>query len=227
MKDRIEGPPARAALVFLRQTSYKALAEERDVESRSGTRSRILHRARFGEVEQRGVAMTPKGRGLYDQAINAVASGVDPERAFAIIPDDHDVLRAEGLAYYRYVATAVGLGASSDGTPAELEDLVRRGHLRAQPIRYEDFLPVSAAGIFGSNLDGGVAGDTDEGEVVYGASDLEGALGCPILDPEALYAAQRARSIAQAYALLGRAMPPDLALAVSGDLRRDPRPTGV
>jgi uncharacterized glyoxalase superfamily metalloenzyme YdcJ len=36
--------------------------------------------------------------------------------------------------------------------PSSLDDLVAAGVLRYDPIVYEDFLPVSAAGIFQSNL---------------------------------------------------------------------------
>src|SRR5690606_34638087 len=59
----VEGPPRRRCPILLRQTSFKALDEEvyfqNDVKG--------SHTARFGEIEQRGVALTPKGRRLYDQ----------------------------------------------------------------------------------------------------------------------------------------------------------------
>ena len=35
-----------------------------------------------------------------------------------------------------------------------IEALIAAGHVTADPMIYEDFLPVSAAGIFQSNLDG-------------------------------------------------------------------------
>jgi uncharacterized glyoxalase superfamily metalloenzyme YdcJ len=222
MKDHIEGPPARKTLVFLRQTSYKALAEEREVAGQGGATRTIQHRARFGEIEQRGVAMTPKGRALYDQAIAAVAAGQNPQAAFALIPDDHDQLREAELAYYRYEPTPKGLNAPPDATPISLRELLEQGHLIAYPIRYEDFLPVSAAGIFGSNLDGGVAPHAESASP-YTSADLEAALGCKILDAEVIYAAQRARSIVKAYGLIGREMPRNLSERVQADLLSDPR----
>jgi uncharacterized glyoxalase superfamily metalloenzyme YdcJ len=55
-----------------------------------------------------------------------------------------------------------------------------------EPLTYEDFLPVSAAGIFQSNLG-------DETRETYGdqgaQASFEVALGRPVLDPFALYAA--------------------------------------
>jgi uncharacterized glyoxalase superfamily metalloenzyme YdcJ len=61
---------------------------------------------------------------------------------------------------------------------------------------YEDFLPVSAAGIFRSNLG-------DEASTLVGKSDaastqaaFEAALGTPVQDEMALYAAEQAESIA-------------------------------
>jgi uncharacterized glyoxalase superfamily metalloenzyme YdcJ len=41
------------------------------------------HSARFGEIEQRGVALTPKGRALYDQLLNAARDelGAFPTKA--------------------------------------------------------------------------------------------------------------------------------------------------
>ena len=35
------------------------------------------HTARFGEIEQRGVALTPKGRELYDSLLAKAGTGKD------------------------------------------------------------------------------------------------------------------------------------------------------
>ncbi len=69
--------------------------------------------------------------------------------------------------------------------------MIASGHIVAHPIVYEDFLPVSAAGIFQSNL-----GDDDAGEGTAAASQesLEAALGRPVADPFALYAEIEAES---------------------------------
>ncbi|PRC56514.1 DUF1338 domain-containing protein, partial [Mycobacterium sp. ITM-2017-0098] len=60
---RVPGPQ-----VLLRQTSFRALAEPRRFIS-AGTASEGSLRVRFGEVEQRGVALTPAGRQRYDAAM--------------------------------------------------------------------------------------------------------------------------------------------------------------
>ena len=54
----IEGPPARQCPILLRQTSFQALTEPICFVggAKGGT-----HRARFGEIESRGVAVTPEG----------------------------------------------------------------------------------------------------------------------------------------------------------------------
>ena len=61
-KDVVEGPPRRACPILLRQTSFKALKETvRFAGDATGAGS---HTARFGEIEQRGVALTRKGLSL-------------------------------------------------------------------------------------------------------------------------------------------------------------------
>lgn len=163
-KDRIEGPPRRKCPILLRQTSFKALSEA--VTFRDGSEG--AHTARFGEIEQRGAALTPKGRDFYDTCLNrALAAGGDYEHeldaAFADFPDDWDILRSEGLAYFR---------EDEGGTT---------------PIVWEDFLPVSAAGIFQSNL----GDDARDSAMAGGTQDaFEAALGRKVLDVFELYAAQ-------------------------------------
>ncbi|MET0448957.1 MAG: VOC family protein [Aeromicrobium sp.] len=89
MIDRIQGPPRTDGTdVLLRQTSFRALAEPRAFRAADGTVSTGALSVRFGEVEARGVALTPKGRELYDSA------GID---AF---PATDAELDAEDLAYY-------------------------------------------------------------------------------------------------------------------------------
>ena len=180
----IEGPPARACAILLRQTSFKALSEPVRFGDIAGS-----HVARFGEIEQRGAALTPAGRERYDALLAKVDTKIGADTAaFAAFPDDHDALRQQRLAFYHYSAVAdVPLGAQS------LEEAIGAGSVRAEPILYEDFLPVSAAGIFRSNL--------TEGENATPApssrqADFEDALGCAVLDPFALYAAQSDASAA-------------------------------
>lgn len=89
MIDRIQGPPRSDTVdVLLRQTSFRALAEPRTFREADGSLTAGELRVRFGEVEARGVALTPKGRDLYD------ASGIE---AF---PATDAELDAADLAYF-------------------------------------------------------------------------------------------------------------------------------
>lgn len=199
----IEGPPPRRCPILLRQTSFKALEET--VHFPSGDAGDAgTHTARFGEIEQRGLALTPKGRALYDQLLaqardsgGAGSTGQDyPTRlaeAFIAFPDDHDTLRREDLGYYRYALTDAGRanpGAVGD-LPAEA--LIAAGLASADPIVYEDFLPVSAAGIFQSNL----GGDEQRAYAAHANRDaFEQALGMTVEDEFAIYARLQAESLA-------------------------------
>ncbi|GAA1527610.1 2-oxoadipate dioxygenase/decarboxylase [Nocardioides humi] len=159
MIDRIQGPPPTTTpgkpAVLLRQTSFRALAEPRRFRDRDGSISHGQLRVRFGEVEARGVALTPEGRAVYD------------ERGIDAFPDTEQELHEAGLAYYR---------RDEDGV--------------LQPIVYEDFLPKSAAGIFASNLTGDGTVDAAQRASARDAGWLREALGRPLHDPYALYAAQ-------------------------------------
>ena len=164
----IEGPPRRAVPILLRQTSFHALDEPVLFPGSEGGLPGT-HTARFGEVEQRGVALTPKGRALYDRLLaqlqaetaDGAAPGEARARIFAAFPDDADALRADALAFFR-----------ADG---------------AEPVLYEDFLPVSAAGIFRSNLGPGGAGSA---MAASSRDAFAAALGVPMRDEMALYAAE-------------------------------------
>jgi uncharacterized glyoxalase superfamily metalloenzyme YdcJ len=213
VKDVVEGPPRRAVPVLLRQTSFKAL-DEKILFLGASDDAAGSHTARFGEIEQRGVALTPQGRALYDACLDQArgaqgSQGADYDArlaaAFAPMPDDLDALRRQGLAYFRYSATSAGegalAGAQGDGATidAMIDSGINAGRVRADPITYEDFLPVSAAGIFQSNLDGGE-------QAAYAANaaqaQFEAALGAPVADPFALYAAEEAASRAATIAAL-------------------------
>ncbi|MEN5205903.1 VOC family protein [Stenotrophomonas sp. TWI700] len=198
----IEGPPPRRCPILLRQTSFKALEET--VHFPSGDAGDAgTHTARFGEIEQRGLALTPKGRALYDQLLaqardsgGAGSTGQDYRTrlaaAFIAFPDDHDTLRREGLGYYRYALTEAGRanpGAVGD-LPAEA--LIAAGLASADPIVYEDFLPVSAAGIFQSNL----GGDEQLAYAAHANRDaFEQALGMKVEDEFAIYERLQAESL--------------------------------
>ena len=211
----IEGPPRRECPILLRQTSFKALEEA--VAFADQPDNRGSHSARFGEIEQRGAALTPKGRALYDQLLNAArdALGDFPNEAnaerynslmaehFRAFPDNHEAMREQGLAYFRYFVSEQGLAARQQADrPTTLEALLRAGHVRAEPLVYEDFLPVSAAGIFQSNLG-------DDAQSHYAGHSnrqaFEQALGRPTIDELRLYADTQQRSLHECATALGLA----------------------
>lgn len=208
----VEGPPSRTVPILLRQTSFKAL-EEPVTYSDGTTTVAGSHTARFGEIEQRGLALTPKGQALYDrllaetrQTIRPAADGSNAAgyvarlgAVFAAFPDDLDTIRRERLGYFRYATT---------GRPARAGDIVRTadalvaaGLLRADPIIYEDFLPVSAAGIFQSNLGDDAAQDFSANP---NRQRFEADLGAPVHDLHQAYAEIEAASLARARAALSR-----------------------
>ena len=58
--------------ILLRQTSFRALDEQRTFRQPDGTLGEGTLRVRFGEVEQRGIALTEKGREIYDAMLAEV-----------------------------------------------------------------------------------------------------------------------------------------------------------
>jgi uncharacterized glyoxalase superfamily metalloenzyme YdcJ len=195
----IEGPPRRQCPILLRQTSFKALDEAIAFTDAKGS-----HSARFGEIEQRGVALTPKGRALYDQLLNAARDelGAFPNEAnagrytelmeqhFQAFPDNHREMREQELAYFRYFVTEKGLAAQDK--VKTLDELIAAGHVDVEPLVYEDFLPVSAAGIFQSNL-----GDAAQSHYAANSNqaEFEKALGRQTIDELKLYGETQQRSI--------------------------------
>ena len=219
-KEIIEGPPRRKCPILLRQTSFKALQEAIEFTG-EGDSSKGSHTARFGEIEQRGIALTPKGRTLYDQLLaKARASlGKAPEadphayyqalaESFTDFVDDYNALYRDGLAYFYYQVVnspsdcqALDTLKSQNLDRQALADaLLDCGALRLEPIVYEDFLPVSAAGIFQSNLG-------DDAKSTYDSTsnqaDFEQSLGAKVLDECTLYQAMMNESLDNALKALG------------------------
>jgi uncharacterized glyoxalase superfamily metalloenzyme YdcJ len=209
----IEGPPTRRHPILLRQTSFKALQEQVTFTDQQG-QSVGSHTARFGEIEQRGAALTAKGRALYDRLLAASRTPLRDfpaqnaaseymtrlSAAFSEFPDDLPRMREHGLAFFRYFVAKPGPLAHA---PADdLEDLIAAGHIGFEPLVYEDFLPVSAAGIFQSNL-----GDTAQADYAAASNreDFERALGTSIIDELQLYAETERRSLEQCVRELGLA----------------------
>lgn len=210
----VEGPPSRQNAILLRQTSFKALEENIHFKGAGNGSDQVIgtHTARFGEIEQRGVALTEEGRRLYDRCLAAaraeVKIGADGEgadaymvalnRNFADFPDTLEALRNARLAYFRYRAVTE---APVPGTYETIEDLIAAGHLEADPQIYEDFLPVSAAGIFQSNL-----GSDEQSNYSQTSNQaaFEVALGDRVADEMALYAAAERESLSDALTVLGQ-----------------------
>ena len=213
----VEGPPPRRVSILLRQTSFKALTEPVSFAGDGPEGKAGAHTARFGEVEERGVALTPKGRALYDRLLDTVRARVTPQPGgsnrseyeqalrdeFTAFPDDEATMRREGLAYFRYQRTDApdadtnGLLENADeASRARIERLIERGAVRASPIVYEDFLPVSAAGIFQSNL-GDRLGRSGEGA---SRDAFEDALDATVRDEFAVYGDEERASIARCLA---------------------------
>ncbi len=204
-KEIIEGPPTRKCPILLRQTSFKALEEQvffiNETDKELGS-----HTARFGEIEQRGVALTPKGRALYDQLLNqsrqlSKEKGVSQEpvgymeihqQAFADFPDSYQELQEQGLAYFYYFAKKDAKKLDKPVTSQDIPSLLTQGIIEIEPIVYEDFLPVSAAGIFQSNLGDAQQKMYDE---VSNKQSFEQALGTAVYDELALYAEIQQSSI--------------------------------
>lgn len=224
-KAQIEGPPARLCPILLRQTSFLALEEavgfRRDEnQSLDALQSqdalvRASHKARFGEIEQRGAAVTPKGRKLYDKLLyksKAKTAGKAPEEVDAITaevfrdyPDTWDELRQHNLIYCEFkVKQTLTIPSFSVKNGSVLEQLISKGFVDAVPITYEDFLPLSAAGIFQSNLQSTNSSSfptPDEPIAAFGR--LEQAMGAEILDMDTWYASLHQRSLAEVSEKLG------------------------
>lgn len=201
----IEGPPPRACPVLLRQTAFNAISEAFTYPGEADASG--AHTARFGEIEARGAALTEAGRHLYDRclehALHSVAAHNIPyqnalSEAFSSFPDDWTTLIAQDLVYARYSLPANGekstLAPLGPDHPEARASAVDRQQLVAEPLTYEDFLPVSAAGIFRSNL-----GDSDSGFSAVQACREEfiAALGGPIIDSHQLYSNEQAESLKQ------------------------------
>jgi uncharacterized glyoxalase superfamily metalloenzyme YdcJ len=167
-KDNIEGPPTRKCPILLRQTSFKALTEKVTFKDNDGNTKTGEHKARFGEIEQRGVALTQKGQDLYNALLGktrkAIGGSPTAENAseynqllienFKEIPDSYDELQSKELAYFHYFTTpkTKNIQKGKTFTKVDVNQLLEDGYLTIEPMVYEDFLPVSAAGIFASNL---------------------------------------------------------------------------
>jgi uncharacterized glyoxalase superfamily metalloenzyme YdcJ len=219
-KDFTEGP-SEDTPVLLRQDAYKALTEPVTFEEDDGSAVGATHTARFGEIEERFYACTPAGRALYDRCLAEAdaAREKDPalprkdwdayERAyaapFAAFPKTLLELVAAGLVFARFAPTPTGLAAARGGSVAttDLVELARRGLVTCEGLRYEDFLPVSAAGIFASNLNQYGTASTARVRPTYSKAVLERIMGMPIVEATDVSAGIDAASRLDTWTALG------------------------
>ncbi len=216
-KDFTEGPSADTP-VLLRQDAYKALTEPVVFVEADGSEVESSHTARFGEIEQRFYATTLAGRAMYDQCLAAFeeARANEPglaerdeeaflrmqREAFASFPDSLEGLLEKGLVYAEYAPTDAGRAAAGSIDTTDMAELVRRGYATREGLRYEDFLPVSAAGIFASNLSQYGTASTAANRPEYSREQLEKIMGKRLIDTDAAYAGCDARSRLAVYEAL-------------------------
>ncbi|MEV4644291.1 VOC family protein [Saccharopolyspora sp. NPDC049357] len=202
MIDDIQGPPRwDGPDVLLRQTSFRALAEPRRFREADGSVSEGALRVRFGEVEARGIALTPEGRATYDKLVTEVdalrkekgcsRADVAAEVWGECFPRSEQELAGRDLAYFTFAVDAGRRGTP----PTTVPELLDQGWVRAEPIVYEDFLPRSAAGIFQSNLTGYGSKDLTQHATDLDSQWMSGVLERNLHDPYDLYAQQRERSL--------------------------------
>ena len=145
MIDEIQGPPRwDGPDVLLRQTSFRALAEPRTFRDADGAISEGSLRVRFGEVEARGIALTPAGRDRFDELVAAVdrrlAEDPDLRRADVApqvwsegLPATERDLCLDGLGFFTFRVDA-GVAAGRP-TPEQSAALERGDVARARPGR--------------------------------------------------------------------------------------------
>ena len=224
MIDEIQGPPGwEGPDVLLRQTSFRALDERRQFRYADGTVGEGTLRVRFGEVEQRGIALTRTGRALYDRMVDEVARRrreEQPDRTRVAIaqdvwreslPDTELGLAIAGLGFFTYRRGDADLPT---GDELSLRQLLEIGAVIADPIVYEDFLPASAAGIFQSNLRGEGTRDDEQHGTPWDMARLSEVVGFPIADPTALYERQQQASL--------DALSADLGVRIVADVETSP-----
>ena len=225
MLDTIQGPPAWSGPdVLLRQTSFKALAERRWFRDSSGRVEPGELRVRFGEVEQRGIALTSTGLRLYERAtavIDRSAGELDAGARQTLaqetwaekFPRTELELALQGVGWFTF-ELADCTSAQSD---SRLSEFLLSRAVVPQPIVYEDFLPRSAAGIFRSNLTSQGSRDDTLGGSHYDMDRLAGILSTMIHDPQDLYRAQCDRSLNLLSQRLGRTIENDIDALAAAD----------
>lgn len=237
-KDATEGPPAGTP-VLLRQDAYRALTEPVRFTNPDGTEIETTHTARFGEIEQRFYATTPEGRSLYDACLEKAEAikAEDPEflsrdpeaydACFEAFPKRLDELLEAGLVYGLYKPTDKGLDNAGAIEATDIHALVREGYVAREGLRYEDFLPVSAAGIFASNLGEYGTASTARRKPTCTRETLESILERSIVDTDVVYRGRQAASLLDTYEALGLLARVDNETRSSLEAERDALPEAV
>jgi uncharacterized glyoxalase superfamily metalloenzyme YdcJ len=213
-KDFTEGP-ATGTPVLLRQDSYKALTEPVTFRQNDGTTIDSVHTARFGEIEQRFYATTPVGRELYDRCLANADTAREKNRgliksdydaylqayadAFAPFPKKLPELLEGKLVFGRYSVTTKGEKSAGEISTSDINELVKLGYVRYEGLRYEDFLPFSAAGIFASNLGQYGTKSNAEEKPTYTKEMLAEIMGRNIIDPNVIYSGLQSESLLKVY----------------------------
>lgn len=210
MIDEIQGPPRwDGPDVLLRQTSFRALGENRVFRYADGTTNEGELRVRFGEVEARGIALTTEGRDLYDRMVaeadSRLANSKEASTRASVaaevwaeeLPGTEKELAVRGLAFFTFSVDKSVLANTTIAQTVSLTELITAGIAIPHPIVYEDFLPRSAAGIFQSNLT--EEGSKDEAQLgtSYDINRMSQIIGTEVHDPNNLYQRQQDDSVAK------------------------------
>ena len=216
MTPTIQGPPRRKIPILLRQTSFRALSEEILFPNQDGKGIQGTHRARFGEIETRGAALTKAGMELYDELLNETLSQAKQddknyqgilEQSFSKFPDTINELFDKNLVHFNFSINEnfpnQKMASEKDFKEFNLQKLIQEQIIKITPMTYEDFLPVSAAGIFKSNIVEGGFTKAEADLQLSSQNDIETALGTKIIDPQAIYQEESIKSLNQSLEKLG------------------------
>jgi uncharacterized glyoxalase superfamily metalloenzyme YdcJ len=216
MTPTIQGPPKRKIPILLRQTSFRALSEEILFPNQDGKGIQGTHRARFGEIETRGAALTQEGLELYDKLLTETLSQAKQddknyqevlEQSFSKFPDTINELFDKNLVHFNFSINEKFLKQKEtideDFKTFNLKKLIQEEIIKITPMTYEDFLPISAAGIFKSNIVEGGFTKAENGLELSTQNDIEEALGTKIIDPQTIYQEESKKSLQQSLEELG------------------------
>ena len=216
MTPTIQGPPKRKIPILLRQTSFRALSEEILFPNQDGKGIQGTHRARFGEIETRGAALTKEGLELYDKLLTETLSQAKQddknyqevlEQSFSKFPDTINELFDKNLVHFNFSINEKFLKQKEtideDFKTFNLKKLIQEEIIKITPMTYEDFLPISAAGIFKSNIVEGGFTKAENRLELSTQNDIEEALGTKIIDPQTIYQEESKKSLQQSLEELG------------------------